>query len=62
MKNVAKLQSENALFKDQIASQKHYIQQLEDHIKSLRHQHFGASSEKAASNQLGLFNEADKPR
>ena len=46
--------------KDKILEQKnHYIVQLEDALKQQRQTLFGASSEKASADQLGLFNEAE---
>ena len=46
--------------KNKILEEKnHYILQLEEALKQQRQKRFGASSEKASTDQLGLFNEAE---
>ena len=66
MQTAETLQQENDFLretlteKNKILAQKnHYITQLEEALKQQRQQQFGASSEKASPDQLGLFNEAE---
>ena len=66
MQTARELQIENDFLrekldeKNQTLDQKnHYILQLEEALKQQRQQQFGASSEKASVDQLGLFNEAE---
>ncbi len=42
-----------------VISKDHYIAVLEEQLQLLMHKRFGASSEKASLDQLGLFNEAE---
>ena len=60
MMNATDLLQENALLRAQLQEKSHYIQQLEDALRQLRHRQFGASSEKLNADQLGLFNEAEE--
>ena len=44
---------------EEFAEQSEHVAFLEEYIRLLKHQRFGASSEKSSSAQLGLFNEAE---
>ena len=60
MKNVADLQKENTLLRDQLAHQKSINATLVEKIQLLLNRQFKPSSEKISPDQLGLFNEAEE--
>ncbi len=59
MQTAQQLQQENIFLKEKLEQKKHYIVQLEEALKQQRQTLFGSSSEKNASVQFGLFNEAE---
>ena len=56
---ITDLQSRLLATEAKLASQKSYIQNLEDAIRQARHKQFGSSSEKASVDQGQLFNEPE---
>ncbi len=62
MGSQAVLRDENEQLRARVDHQQTHIAQLEELIRTLRHRHFGASSEQLAPNQASLFDEADAQR
>ena len=59
MNDVAKLQQENALLREQLAQRDVRLKTLEEKLRFILAKKFGPSSEKSSPDQYGLFNEAE---
>lgn len=59
MKSIIEYRTEVANLQGVVDEKDQRIQLLEDMVRMLRHQQFGASSEKVSADQINLFNEAD---
>ncbi|WP_236075110.1 transposase [Teredinibacter purpureus] len=59
MNDVAKLEKENELLREELARRDVQVESLKEQIRLFLHKKFSASSEKISPDQLGLFNEAE---
>lgn len=59
MNDVAKLQEENNLLRNQLAQREIYVKTLEEQLRLAIAKKYAASSEKSSPDQYGLFNEAE---